>query len=68
MPKAKTHKATRKRIKISKSGRILVRHAGQDHFNARDTGNMTVRKRRDRNLSPRNRTAIQELVPYLHKR
>ncbi|MBI3956480.1 MAG: 50S ribosomal protein L35 [Candidatus Kerfeldbacteria bacterium] len=68
MPKLKTHKATRKRIKISKRAKVLVRQAGQDHFNSRDPGKVTVRKRRDRTLSSRNNRAIHSMVPYLQKR
>ncbi|OGN27273.1 MAG: hypothetical protein A2941_00235 [Candidatus Yanofskybacteria bacterium RIFCSPLOWO2_01_FULL_49_17] len=35
----KTKKALLKRIKITASGKILKRHPGQNHFNAKDSGN-----------------------------
>ncbi len=44
MPKIKTHKATAKRFTITKTGKIKQRKAGQDHFNARESGN-TKRKK-----------------------
>lgn len=71
MPKLKTHKATRKRIKITKpvkrrkkKAKLLQRTAGQDHFNARERGVITKRKRRDHSISTSNIRSIKKLVPY----
>lgn len=50
MPKIKTHKATAKRFKKTKTDKIIHRKAGQDHFNARETGNTKRNKRRDLTL------------------
>ena len=47
MPKIKTHKATAKRFTVTKKGKIKQRKAGQDHFNARESGNTKRKKRRD---------------------
>ena len=47
MPKMKTHKATQKRFYLTGKGNIMRRQAGQDHFNARESGVITKRKRRD---------------------
>ncbi|MFH0891578.1 MAG: 50S ribosomal protein L35 [Candidatus Falkowbacteria bacterium] len=47
MPKIKTHKATAKRFSITKGGKLKQRKAGQDHFNARESGNTKRNKRRD---------------------
>ena len=47
MPKIKTHKATAKSYKVTKTGKVMHRKAGQDHFNARESGNITRKKRRD---------------------
>lgn len=47
----KTHQATAKRFKITKTGKVLKRYAGQDHFNTRDSGKITRKKRRDVSLS-----------------
>lgn len=40
-----------KRFKVTKTGKVLKRAAGQDHFNSRDSGKVTRRKRRDRRMS-----------------
>ncbi|MFA5061973.1 MAG: 50S ribosomal protein L35 [Patescibacteria group bacterium] len=47
MPKLKTHKALSKRFQITKTGKILKRRAGQNHFNSRDTGKAGRNKKRD---------------------
>lgn len=64
MPKAKTHKATRKRYTISSKKKFLARAAGQDHFNARESGRTTSRKRRDRVAAPADRAALRKMMPY----
>lgn len=51
MGKLKTHKTVSKRFRITKSKKVLKRHGGQDHFNARNTGKITRKKRRDGELS-----------------
>lgn len=43
----KTNKAIAKRFKVTKTGKILKRVAGQDHFNSRENGKVTRNKRRD---------------------
>jgi len=32
MPKLKTHSGTKKRVRVTKNGKILVRHAGGNHL------------------------------------
>ncbi len=49
--KTKTHKGTVKRFKVTKLGKVLKRCAGQNHFNSRDSGKITRKKRRDVSLS-----------------
>lgn len=43
----KTHQATAKRFTITKTDKVKHRKAGQDHFNARETGKTSRAKRRD---------------------
>ncbi|MFA6171207.1 MAG: 50S ribosomal protein L35 [Patescibacteria group bacterium] len=64
MGKLKTHKATVKRFKITKNKKVLKRKAGQDHFNSRESGKVTRRKRRDILLSKRDVKNIKMLIPY----
>jgi len=58
----KTHNAIAKRFKVTKKGKILKRAAGQDHFNARESGNVTRNKRRDRQQHPSFAKTIKKLV------
>jgi len=46
--KIKTHKSISKRFKVTKTGKVLKRYCGQDHFNSRDPGKITRKKRRDK--------------------
>ena len=45
--KAKTVQAFVKRFKTTKTGKIIKRYCGQNHFNARNTGKITRKKRMD---------------------
>jgi large subunit ribosomal protein L35 len=44
MPKQKTHKATKKRFRVTANGKVKHRHAGTSHLNTR------LSKKRRRNL------------------
>lgn len=48
---AKTNKALAKRIKVTKSGKLLRRKSGQDHFNAKNSGGQGRRKRHMKELA-----------------
>jgi len=41
----KTNKSYTKRIKLTKNGKLKVRKKGQNHFNAKESGNTTRGKR-----------------------
>jgi large subunit ribosomal protein L35 len=64
MPKIKTHKATAKRFKITKNDKVSQRKAGQDHYNAGQTGNTKRKKRKDimtsKTITKTIRTLIQK--------
>ncbi|MEK9148392.1 MAG: 50S ribosomal protein L35 [Patescibacteria group bacterium] len=42
---AKPNKSILKRIKITKTGKLIRRRAGQNHFNAKESGRSQRRKR-----------------------
>lgn len=58
----KTHKALAKRFKVTKSGKVIKRTAGQDHFNSRESGKVTRNKRRDRKMSESFTKTIKQLI------
>ena len=64
MPKIKTHKATSKRYIITKTKKIKQRKAGQDHFNARESGKTGRSKKRDITTHKSLEKTIKTLMPY----
>lgn len=42
----KTNKSFTKRLKVTRNGKILSRKAGQNHFNAKDSGSKGQKKKR----------------------
>jgi large subunit ribosomal protein L35 len=63
MPKVKTHKGTSKRIRKTKTGKLMARSTGQDHFNSRSTGKATKNKRRDLLLGKVHQK-LMSVIPY----
>lgn len=64
MPKIKTKQAVAKRFKITKNEKVLKRTAGQDHFNARESGKTKRNKRRDGQIATVDQRNIKRLMPY----
>lgn len=60
----KTNKSMVKRIKITTSGKIMKRKAGQAHFNSRESGNTTRNKRTDVKVTKTIVRALKTLMPY----
>jgi len=59
----KTQKSVSSRFKITKTGKVLKRKAGQGHFNSRETGTITRKKRRDISMSKTLHKNIKQLMP-----
>ena len=64
MPKIKTHKATVKRFKRTGTNKLKQRKAGQDHFNARETGKTLRIKRLDISTTKTLEKTIKTVTPY----
>ena len=64
MPKLKTHKATAKRLTITKRGKVIKRKSGQDHFNSRESGKTRMGKRRDITFDPLLALSAKRAMPY----
>lgn len=64
MPKMKTHKATSKRFIITKTKKIKQRKAGQDHFNARESGKTGCNKKKNITTTKTLEKTIKILMPY----
>jgi ribosomal protein L35 len=64
MPKIKTHQATVKRFHKTAAKKLKQRKAGQDHFNSRESGNTTRKKRLDITTTKTLEKTIKMLTPY----
>jgi ribosomal protein L35 len=43
----KTNKSYKRRLKVTKNGKIVARHKGQNHYNAKESGEKKMAKRGD---------------------
>lgn len=59
----KTHKATAKRFRVTKKGKIIKRTAGQNHFNSRENGKVGRNKKSDIVMSTALNRVIQVTLP-----
>lgn len=64
MPKIKTHKATSKRFAKTAKDKVRHRKCGQSHFNSRESGNTTRKKRRDMEITSTLVKTVKKLTPY----
>jgi len=62
--KQKTHKAISKRVRVTKTGKLLKRTSGQDHFNSRESGKVTRNKRRDKQVPYTLEKNIKTFIPH----
>jgi len=61
--KQKTHKALSKRVKVTGTGKVLKRTAGQDHYNSTERGNTTRNKRSDKTFLAAGKGTLRTLMP-----
>ncbi|MBI2443625.1 MAG: 50S ribosomal protein L35 [Candidatus Magasanikbacteria bacterium] len=60
----KTHQATAKRFRLTRTGKIEKRRAGQDHFNARESGKVGRHKRHDVIMPATERRVVAAALPH----
>lgn len=51
----KTNKSFTKRLKVTKNGKITMRKAGQNHFNAKEGGRSQLNRARTMNMVIKNK-------------
>lgn len=66
--KGKTRKSLTKRFKITKSGKILRRSAGQNHFRAKKSGKTIRQKRKWAVLSDSEKKAIKKYLKFVKRK
>ncbi|MDQ3076887.1 MAG: 50S ribosomal protein L35 [bacterium] len=58
----KTNKSFTKRLKVTKNGKILMRKAGQNHFNAKEGGQSQLKRNRTMTMVMKNKAKSRFLV------
>jgi len=64
MGKLKTIKSVAKRLRVTGKGKILKKKAGQDHFNARESGKVTRHKRKFQSINKVDLHNVKSFIPY----
>ena len=64
MGKLKTIQSAAKRLRITKTGKVIKKKCGQDHFNSREPGKVTRMKRRVTTLSKDHAANVKRFLPY----
>lgn len=62
--KQKTRKAVAKKVTISKSGKVIRRSTGQNHYNTKETGAEKRSKRKDQELTKKDSKNVLRALPY----
>ena len=64
MPKLKTNKSVRARFKVTKSGILLRRRVGQNHFRGLKSGKVRRRLRKYARVSKAEAKTLKRYLPY----
>lgn len=64
MPKMKTHKGAKKRVKVTASGKVVAMKTGKRHLNWHKSGKTLRQKGRKFVLSEAEAARIRLLLPY----
>lgn len=64
MPKMKTHRGTAKRVKVTGTGKYVVKHSGTSHILTKKTRKRKNRLKKDMVVSGIHKTHMVALLPY----
>ena len=62
--KQKTRKSVAKKVKVSGSKKVIRRHSGQNHYNAKETGKFKRKKRAEQTLTKTDQKNVLKALPY----
>ncbi len=65
MPKLKTRKAVLKRLKVTGTKKLLRRKCGQNHFNAKESSQVTKSKKATVELGKSQQKIFRKELPYI---
>lgn len=64
MPKLKTHKGTKARVKVTGRGKVSAKRSGKRHLMAKKSGSAIRQKRNDLIVAKPEAKRIKQLLPY----
>ena len=64
MPKLKTHKGTKARVKVTGRGKVKAMKSGKRHLNAKKSGSRIRQGRQDLIVAEPEAKRIKALLPY----
>jgi large subunit ribosomal protein L35 len=65
MPKIKTHKGTAKRFRVTKTGKVMSRHAQQSHMLEKKSAKRKRAFSGTREVAKADKRAVRRNAPYL---
>lgn len=65
MPKIRTHKGTKKRFRVTATGKVMRRHAFRSHLLEHKSSKRKRDYRRQHEVAPADRHTVIRLAPYL---
>jgi large subunit ribosomal protein L35 len=65
MPKIRTHKGTQKRFRVTRTGKVLSRHANQSHILEKKSAKRKRAFSGTRAVAAADARAIKKIAPYL---
>ena len=65
MPKIRTHKGTKKRFRITATGKVMRRHAMRSHLNEKKSAKRTRINRQQHQVAPADARRVMRSAPYL---
>lgn len=63
MPKMKTHRGTKKRVKVTGTGKFVVKHSGTSHILTKKTRKRKNNLKKDMVVEPGKASKIARLLP-----
>jgi len=64
MPKAKTNKAVKKRVKVTKTGKVLLNRAGRGHLLSKKSSKRRRHMRKKKVASPADAVRLKKMLGY----
>ncbi|MDR2526522.1 MAG: 50S ribosomal protein L35 [Rickettsiales bacterium] len=64
MPKMKTHSGSKKRFKVTASGKVKYKKSGQRHLLTGDSGNQNRSSRKPKIVNKSDIQRVKQLLPY----